>query len=557
MMKKSTLFLLAVVLMAAFSPFSTILAQPNTSPHENPETTTVSPGWTTLLESYGTVFSLSAANRHQDAQSTISGLKEFVPPDELKYLLENYNHMSERLVSTNNKIGLLLNRVSELLVENRREEARSILEESRKITNDAALLAEDVRKESEKIAVELGIFSLSSSSPIRRSYDYLIERLDRLDRRIGELVRIQQDLKQVPKEITGTGYYIPTRLAVSAPETVYPGIPAIISGQITSEHGNAEREVSITLNDVELAGGKASPHFNLEIVIPPQTPAGEHSLEITAAAQERYAAATRRLRINVTRVPLRAELELPGLVIIPGPIRVKGKVFRQITAVPGGTLPDTSFQDVQVEISYAQSSAKTDTAADGSFSSQIKTSFGSLTLFGVEEMNIMLIPAEPWYAPTRASRKIIVLHPLSLGLVVIGFVSLGVMVGKRAKTRSAEVQERQSPAPKAPRKWYDIRYPPEAKRETTDAEVRVLTAYYSALRAIEKRTGAVLTEPTTLREFLTAIAPQLPAGVQAFAELTSLAEFTLYSNRAAGDDTALRAGKLAETIEEEMRGEAA
>ena len=647
MIKRLIVVLGIVVLLAAFSPFFSSLAQVDRRPHENPETAVSSPGWATLLESYGTAFSLSATGRHRDAQAMIGELRNFIAPETLTYFLENYNTLSGQLVSAHNEIEFLLNQVSVLLAKDRKDEAHRLFEESTGLTESAVFLVTDVLTESNYLADELGIFELAESSPLRISYDYLIQHLDDLGEHIDELARLHQDMENLPdienlpEAILSTGFYSPTSIRITSPETAYPGLPTTINGRITSKHGNTGRTVKVLLNEVELIEEKVSPQFSLEVTIPPQTPVGKQALTVLVTPQGRYSGVSQRLEVEIVTIPLQAEVKLPRLVLIPGPVQVSGKVFNRLTSgpvlassghqaetvtryvinfndttdrtvkistgaaqvtespnyrrpslevlipqappneptvtvtvtpqeraglpgVPGIRLSGITrsasvlapIQDVRVEVTFAKSSSQTATTIDGSFTSPLKTSLASLSLFGVEELNIRLTPAEPWYTPFQVTRKIIVLHPLSLSLMLLAFVSFGVLINKRAKIKPAETRERQTVSPAASRGLPAISYPAKAGHELTGVKGSIISAYLRGLEIIEKRTNILMTAQVTLREFLKTTVRRVPAAAKPFSELTSLAEIVLYAARTPEDETTTRAENLAAEIEEALDSEA-
>ncbi len=640
MLKRLTVVLGIVVLLATFLPVFSSLAQPDRRPHENPETAESSPDWSTLLESYGTAFNLSAAGKHQGSQTTISELRKFLAPDTLQYLLENYNTLSDQLVSAHNEIEFLLNEVSALLAQDRKDKAHRLLSESVRITDDAIFLVEDIRTESNNLADMLGIFNLAESSPTRKNYDYLIQNLDQLREHINELARLHQDIENLPETIS-TSFYSPTLIQVFSPETAYAGLPTTISGQISSRHGNTNRTVKVLLNEVELIEERVSPQFSLEVTIPPQTPVGKQSLTVRVAPQERYSGVSQRLEVEIT-IPLQAEVKLPRFVLVPRPIQVSGKIFYQLISgqelpssrhqsetvakyvinfndnndrtveiftddaqtaknpifrltslevlipqvppneptvtikvtpqerVPG--LPEAPsinisgitqyasvlipIQDVRVEVDFAKNSSQAATTADGSFTSLVKTSLASLSLFGVEELKITLTPAEPWYTPFQVTRKIIALHPLSLSLMLLVFVSFGVLINKRVKIKPAGTRERQTVSPAASRELPAISYPAKARHELTGVRGSIISAYLRGLEIIEKRTNTLMTAQITLREFLKTTALRISAAAKPFAELTALAEIVLYSAHTPEDDMTTKAANLAAEIKEALDSEA-
>ncbi|MFC2071781.1 exosortase-associated EpsI family protein [Chloroflexota bacterium] len=82
---------------------------------------------------------------------------------------------------------------------------------------------------------------------------------------------------------------------------------------------------------------------------------------------------------------------------------------------------------------------------------------------------------------------------------------------------------------------------------------RILAAYYNSQWIIEKATGVNSASCPTLRDFLNKVIPVLPAkAADHFAELTRMAEVTMYSVSAEDESTVTRACYLADKIIKEL-----
>jgi hypothetical protein len=69
---------------------------------------------------------------------------------------------------------------------------------------------------------------------------------------------------------------------------------------------------------------------------------------------------------------------------------------------------------------------------------------------------------------------------------------------------------------------------------------------------VEKITGVNMSPHITLREFLKMVSLLAPTAINQFAELTDMAEVTLYSNTRSREEAAVRAEKLATLINREL-----
>ena len=115
-MKRLAIVLSIIILLAMLSPGFSILAQPTHTPHENPITAKSSPDLTTLLLSYSNVLNLAAISKYQDAQNLLKELERTNIPDELRHIIERYNTLSHRLLTTLNNMEYLLDEASTLFL---------------------------------------------------------------------------------------------------------------------------------------------------------------------------------------------------------------------------------------------------------------------------------------------------------------------------------------------------------------------------------------------------------------------------------------------------------
>ena len=78
-----------------------------------------------------------------------------------------------------------------------------------------------------------------------------------------------------------------------------------------------------------------------------------------------------------------------------------------------------------------------------------------------------------------------------------------------------------------------------------------MEAYRSSLTIVERMTGVIMSPSATLREFLKAARPSSAATATSFAELTAIAESSLYSIDEPKEIIVARAEELADIIRED------
>ena len=344
-----------------------------------------------------------------------------------------------------------------------------------------------------------------------------------------------------PPVVVNTSFYS-TLLEVSAPETGHLGLPITINGRISSTDGTVDRIIKVLFDNTQLAEKTVRGQFNVEITPPPQQISmGEHSLTVVATPQRRYSGASKSLTINISRLSMQADIQLPQLILVPKPIQVSGKVYHSLSPI----------QDAEVSLVFRGSTTIVRTSTDGSFSTTIEAPL-DLSLIGPQELTITVEPVEPWYAPLQIKRWIFTINPATIGLMLISFTFLGVLVFTRVRARLVRPREEVVIPEAVVREPPTIAPSPRPKYEFTGIKGRILSAYLNGLEAIQKVTSITMAPHATLREFLKAATSQLPTAIKPFTELTTIAEITLYSAHELDEDIAARAEQLTAIIKEEL-----
>ena len=654
-MKRLAIALAITVGLAILAPGFAAIAQSTLIPHEDPAAAKKTVDPIALIVSYSSVFDLIAIKQYQDAQSILNELKHANIPDELRYVIDRYNTLSQQLVTSLDNLDSLLDEASTLLSQNQVSDAEQKLDDAEASIYNAQLLLRDIDTATDMITDKLGAFATPSLfKQLQQAQERLEQSLRRLRQLINELIQIRQSLadRQQTQEVTliptelslsanpasafigdiitasgrllsddkvltgrqlilllndkplvttttdpdgshttditipyeyvstatltaeyvpsgdDTGIYqaarsppvlintlfYPTVLEVSAPEIAPPGLPFTISGQVSSTGGSTERTIRVILDDTPLVQETVQGQFNLEVTPPPQTSTGEHSLTVVAAPQERYCGASKSLIINIARIPVQTEVQMPELVIMPRAVEISGKVSYNLAPV----------KDARVSVAYRESLNTAKTAADGSFKlvmqpHQQSVSWNNielpldLSLIGPQELTITVEPAEPWYAPSQIKKGVFIVNLANMGLMLCAFLVIGLVVYTQARTRvPKQRKERVTPHPQV-QELPAAAPPPGPRYELTGTRGRILSAYTTGLEVVEKTTGITMAPHTTLREFLKIATPKIPTAARPFTELTTMTEIALYSTHELDEDTATGAEQLAATIREELQ----
>ncbi len=365
---------------------------------------------------------------------------------------------------------------------------------------------------------------------------------------------------QSPPVTINTMFYR-TLLEVSAPDIAYPGLSFTINGRVSSTGDNINRTVSVLLDDTRLAEETVAGQFSLEATPPEQALIGKHNLSIAIIPQGRYSGAAETRSINISRLPIHIDAQMPTLILLPKAIRISGRVYDQFGPVA----------DTRVILKVKNSTSTAITSPDGSFTSIIKlailpesapltsnpfyvstpateSSF-DLSLISAQEITIVVASLPPWHDPLKIKRQIFIINPLIIGLMLVFLIALGLLIYRRSQTRVRE--EKVIPQTQV------IELPavtplPEPKPRLTGIKGRILSAYRGGLEAVAKIIGVSMAPNVTLREFLKMATLLSPTATIQFAELTAIAETALYSARSPRKDMAAKAEQLAATIKKEL-----
>jgi hypothetical protein len=338
--------------------------------------------------------------------------------------------------------------------------------------------------------------------------------------------------------------FYPTRLDMAVPETIYRGLPLTLNGEVSTDQNNISRLVTVYLDDLELAEVRVSGRFSFEVTIPPDATLGWRNLRIWVAPAGRYAGALKTPSINLSAMSLRIETQSPALIFLPASLRISGKIF-------SGSNPLT---DAPVVIKLMNSTTTVKTGPGGGFSASIKAQ--NWYPIGLHNLEITTeMPGSSTMTQT-VKREMLTIHPLSAAPGALLIIWPALVLYRRKRTHKAPVMEIITrKAVKLPVEVQATARLAAPVIKFTGIKGRVLSAYLSGLTIIEKITGIIIAPSATLREFLKTSRPLSPAAAAQFAELTAIAESSLYSAVDPPDIIAARAEELADILKEELRRE--
>jgi len=339
-----------------------------------------------------------------------------------------------------------------------------------------------------------------------------------------------------------------TRVGVAIPKEVYPGLPMTIEGEATIMGGvpASLRSVRIFRDGVLLAENQTDlqGRFEVRVVTNPRVPVGKHRLTVGIEPQKVFAGVTYEGELNVVKATSEMSIQVPSILCLPANMYVEGYVYSSFGPVKGAL--------VRLEIS--EYTITTETLEEGRFEATIYMPL-NLVPSGFEELRVSVEPAEPWNAPVQIKRIALVINPANISLMSAAFLSItAALFTNPRKTRLTEETVLTAPIVQHKPEIQVVGSPrSEPAPRPEDARGRVLEAYLRVVEKIVEVTGILMAPYMTLREFLSAVRPNLKDAVDYFADLTLLAERVLYSPYFPEEDQVSKAEGSTERIMKSLK----
>jgi hypothetical protein len=188
------------------------------------------------------------------------------------------------------------------------------------------------------------------------------------------------------------------------------------------------------------------------------------------------------------------------------------------------------------------------------------------SLLGSEDIQIQVIPNEPWHSSLMVTRSLTVLNVVNMGSLVIVIVLLGIYVPAKLRKRFGLYPGRRV-SPTQP-VVEQVPTQPDSRRVVISASIedsaepngeprdRILYWYRLVVRLVQRITLVLVRQQQTLREFALEAASTLGPIAKYLLDFTRIVERLLYSRYEPAEEDVERAKKLSDDIERELKGEA-
>jgi hypothetical protein len=346
--------------------------------------------------------------------------------------------------------------------------------------------------------------------------------------------------------------YYEAKLAVKVGDKAYPGLETTLSGNF--DYGQSpplnERKVEVYLDNVLITEFIAPEAFSQKIKVAPDVDVGKHIITVSAVPAGRYAPVVASAVLNVTRATPILDLSMPRLAMIPGSVRLMGKLYSEV-----GPLSEAS-----ISIRLGKSQVEVVSDQNGAFDTKIGVGMG-FGLIGSQDMVIQVLPQESWHAPLVTTKSLVIANMVNCGSILIILVFLSVYLPRRLERRLGVYFRRRARPTVAvarleptPAYSESVLIPVLAKEvgETyREPQDRIFYWYRFVVRVIQGITKVWPTPQQTLREFARESSGVLGAAAKYFIDFTGMVERLLYSQYKPTENDVVYSKQLSDDIEKE------
>jgi hypothetical protein len=111
-MKKAAIALLLVIIASAVFPCITVKAEPACTPHEDPTAAQSTLDAYSFLSQYVEILSLISSQQYENASALTEQLAHISMPEDLIYIINRYNNLTQELIEVLKELHSILNSAS-------------------------------------------------------------------------------------------------------------------------------------------------------------------------------------------------------------------------------------------------------------------------------------------------------------------------------------------------------------------------------------------------------------------------------------------------------------
>jgi DNA-binding ferritin-like protein len=237
-------------------------------PHEDPDTAENTLDAYSFLTHYADILALVASKDYQNASSLIDKLKYLSIPEDMQYIINRYNNLTQQLTDVLNSLETQLNQAQSLLNQYRLSEAAQILKEAGILVAKAQILLSDLQDATTTLSQKLGVFAAPAQSKLKEAYNQLQSILQKLAELLERYHELLSNLNDQMQQIENANLQ-PTQLTLSVnATTVFVGEHIRATGTLKSSSQNLpNREVTLFLDDQQAATVEIDTEGNYQAVV--------------------------------------------------------------------------------------------------------------------------------------------------------------------------------------------------------------------------------------------------------------------------------------------------
>jgi hypothetical protein len=345
-MKQLALILICIVVASMLLPCTIVYAEPAYTPHEDPASAQSILDPYSFLAQYVDVLTLMSNRQYEDASKLAEQLSQITVPDDIRYIINRYNNITQQLINVLNDLQSSLDRASSLLDQYRLDEAGAELDRAGILVAKAQILLGELEDATTTLSQQLGVFAAPAESKIRQAYATLQNLINQLQDLIDQYHALLQRITQEEQELRAEQLE-PTDLTLTLNTTsVFVGGVIAASGQLTSNGQSlANRTVTLLLDDEHVATltTSSSGSFSAILHIPFKY---VHSMTAqalyTPSGNDKgvyLAAVSPAISINVIFYDTELSVSVPNVAYPALPLKVSGTVTSEdFTPLNGRTI---------------------------------------------------------------------------------------------------------------------------------------------------------------------------------------------------------------------------
>jgi hypothetical protein len=251
-MKGITVLLIFVMLAGVFGPC--ILVNAALVPHEDPSAAKSTMDSLSFLTQYAQIFALISTGNYENASQLSKQLSYITVPDDLKYIINKYNELTQQLIAQLDDLEVTMSNASSLLDQYRLVEARQALDHAGVIVAKAQILLWDLKNATSTVSQKLGVLTAAAGSKAQQAYAELQRMLDQLTSLIERYYNLLQATNQGYEKVQSENLK-PTSITLTLNATeCFVGGYVSASGELTSnDQALANRAVILVLNGAEIS----------------------------------------------------------------------------------------------------------------------------------------------------------------------------------------------------------------------------------------------------------------------------------------------------------------